>query len=86
MFVKIEKEAYEAKIFTCKFEIHGFVHVLSQERFTDFLGSSSSQFLPITDAVIKSIDTGKIIAKTDFLSLNKNEVQIIFPATKGQDE
>ena len=81
MYVKIDKDAFEAVMLTKKLKIVGKVYMLPQERLTDFmLSSSATTYLPVTDATIYNLDSGALIAKTSFLSLSKHEVTAIFPA------
>ena len=82
--MRVEKNSLKTVFFTDKFKITGQIYILPQERLTDFLTAGTSSFLPVTDAEIKTIDNDKIIAKTKFLNLNKNEVTIIYPAKDGE--
>ncbi len=84
--MRIEKTSLKTIIFTTGFKITGEIYILPQERLTDFLASSSCNFLPVTNAEIRNIGDDKIIARTKFLNLNKNDVAIIYPAKDGEDE
>lgn len=84
--MKVAKESFEAVIFTSRFKVTGMVHVLPQERLTDFMTASSAMFLPITNAVVRSIVDNKVLAKTQFLNLNKNDVTIIYPTSERLDD
>lgn len=79
MFIQIEKEQFEAVIFTENLKIEGVIHLLPQERMTDYLGATEKTFIPVTNATVSSINTGKLLHSTKFLSLNKNEVTVICP-------
>ena len=76
---KVPKKPAEAIIYTKNFMISGIVHILPNERLTDLLDSSSKVFIPITDATIYSITDHRVVGRTSFLSLNKNEIVIIYP-------
>ena len=79
MFGKIDKEKYQAVIYTSQFKINGTVHLLPEERLTDFLGDQENRFVPVTDATVSQLD-GQELTSTDFLCLNKDEVTLIIPA------
>ncbi len=83
--MRVEKNCLKTVIYTAKFKITGQIYILPQERLTDFLTASSSIFLPLTNAEIRTVENDKIIAKTNFLNLNKNEVTIIYPAEDGEE-
>ena len=83
--MRVDKEPFEIVIFTNMFKITGLLHVLPQERLTDFMSTSADMFLPITKAVVRNIENNKILGKTDFLNLNKNEVTIIYPAADSEE-
>ena len=79
MFIQIEKEKFHAVIFTGSLKIEGVIHLLPQERMTDYLGATEKTFIPVTEATVSNINTGEVLHKTKFLSLNKNEVMVICP-------
>lgn len=76
---KVDKNTSSAIIYTKNFLITGSVHVLAHERLSDLLDASNKNFLPITDATIYTVTDNKIVGRTKFLSLNKNEIVIIYP-------
>ncbi len=78
--MRVEKKSLKTVIFTDNLKIIGQIHILPQERLTDFLTDSALIFLPLTNAEIRTVIDDKIIAKTKFLNLNKSEVTIIYPA------
>lgn len=79
MFIQIEKEKFHAIIFTDSLKIEGTIHLLPQERMTDYLGATDKTFIPVTQATVSNINTGEVLHTTEFLSLNKNEVMVICP-------
>ena len=79
MFIQIEKEKFHAIIFTCSLKIEGDIHLLPQERITDYLDATEKPFIPVTEATVSNINNGEILHKAKFLSLNKNEVMVICP-------
>lgn len=81
MYVKIDKELFEVVIITEHLKITGVIHTLPQERLTDFMSDASAANLPVTDAAIYNLSDGALVAKTNFLCLNRDDVTIIFPAS-----
>ncbi len=79
MLIQIKKEKFHAVIFTDSLKIEGVIHLLPQERMTDYLGETEKTFIPVTDATVSSINSGEVLHTTRFLSLNKNEVMVIIP-------
>lgn len=79
MLIQVEKEKIHVVIFTDSLKIEGVIYLLPQERMTDYLGETGKIFVPVTDATVSSINSGKVLHTTRFLSLNKNEVMVICP-------
>lgn len=79
MSIQVEKEKFRAVIFTDNLRIEGVIHLLPQERMTDYLAETEKTFIPVTDATVSNINTGEVLHTTDFLSLNKNEVMVLCP-------
>ncbi len=82
MYVKIDKELSEVVILTGHLRIVGIIHTLPQERLTDFMADSTTLYLPVTNASVYNLSDGSLIAKTNFLSLNRNDVGVIIPASE----
>ncbi len=79
-FAQVEKEKFHAIIFIGRFKVEGVIHLLPQERVTDFLDSAETEFLPVTCATVYNVDTGDELHFAKFMSLNKKEIQVICPA------
>lgn len=79
--MKIDKDSVEVVILTATMKIVGTVHTLPQERMSDFMADSSASTLPVTSASIFTLQDGKLLARTKFLSLHKKDVTVIFPAS-----
>ncbi len=79
-FAQVEKEKFHAVILMGRLKVEGVIHLLPQERVTDFLDSAETEFLPVTCATVYHIDTGEKIHAAKFMSLNKKEIQVICPA------
>lgn len=70
------------KIFTSQFKIVGKLLVPAEgamTRLTDTLNMPDKHFLPITDAEVTSLATGKVIRSNTFVAINREDVQIILP-------
>lgn len=82
---KVEKLASSAIIYTKNFLITGAVHVLPHERLSELLDTTNKIFIPVTDATIYTVSDHRIVGRTKFLSLNKNEIVIIYPKDEDID-
>lgn len=82
-FAQVEKEKFNAVIFIGRLKVEGVIHLLPQERVTDFLDSADTEFLPVTCASVFSIDSGEKLHQSKFMSLNKSEIQVICPANEN---
>jgi hypothetical protein len=82
---KVEKLASNAIIYTKSFLITGTVHILPHERLTELLDSTNKTFIPVTDATIYTVADHRIVGRTKFLSLNKNEIVIVYPKDEDLD-
>lgn len=79
MFGKIDKEKYRAIVYTGQFKITGIIHLLPEERMTDYLGDQETLFVPITEAMVETLQ-GDMVAQAPFLCLNKEEITVLIPA------
>jgi len=80
----IDKETLRVIIFTHHFKIIGEVFIPRKGRLTDFLnrtlgGSDTDSFVPVTNAECFSMSDGQLKYIADFVSLNKNQIHLIFP-------
>jgi hypothetical protein len=82
MYVKIDKDSFEVIIITANLKIVGTIHTLPQERLTDFMAESTTDYLPVTNATIHLLKDDTIIAKTKFFSMSRKDVTLIFPVTE----
>ncbi len=70
------------KIFTSQFKIVGKLLVPAEgamTRLTDTLNMPEKHFLPITEAEVTSLSTGKVVHSSTFVAVNRDDVQIIMP-------
>ncbi|MBI5556699.1 MAG: hypothetical protein HY885_03605 [Deltaproteobacteria bacterium] len=82
MYVKIDKESFEVVILTANLKIIGTIHTLPQERLTDFMAESTTDYLPVTNATIYHLSDDAVIAKTKFFSMSRKDVTLIFPVSE----
>jgi hypothetical protein len=60
---------------TDKYKIIGSIHISVNIRLNDFL-LSSSDFIPVTDAVVYDVLDGKELFEVEFISLKKNMINM----------
>jgi hypothetical protein len=84
-FAQVEKEKFHAVIFIGRLKVVGIIHLLPQERVTDFLDSAETEFLPVTCATVYNVDSDEKLHTAKFMSLNKKEIQVICPADEDVD-
>ena len=80
----VDKETLRVIIFTHHFKIIGEVFIPKSGMLTDFLnrtlgGSDTDSFVPVTNAECFSMSDGQLKYIADFVSLNKNQIHLIFP-------
>lgn len=69
------KHACPIVFLTDRYKIIGSIYISVNIRLNDFL-LFSSDFIPVTDAVIYDVLDGKELFKVAFISLNKNMINI----------
>ena len=80
----IEKEALRVIIFTDHYKIIGDLHIPKSGRLSDFLnktlsGIETDIFIPVTNAECFSMGDGQLKYISDYISLNKNHIHLMFP-------
>lgn len=71
----VKKYACPIVFLTDKYRIVGNIHISVNIRLNDFL-LSSSEFIPVTNAVVYDVIDGKELFKVEFISLKKNMINI----------
>jgi hypothetical protein len=71
----VKKHACPVVFLTDKYKIIGSIHISVNIRLNDFL-LSSSEFIPVTGAVVYDVIDGKELFKVEFISLKKNMINI----------
>ena len=80
--IKSNKVNLKVVVYTADMKIIGTIHIPGG-RLTDFLNSKGASetelFIPITDASIYPKDSDDMISFAKFLSINKEQITLIFP-------
>ena len=66
-------------ILTKKYRITGNIDLIQGSRLTDYVAATKS-FFAVTDAVVEHVKTGEVILRAEFIDINKDKINIIFPA------
>lgn len=74
----IPKDRMAVRIYTEDFIIEGIAYLPKGGRLSDYI-NIDRRFIPITEAVMRSLADGKEIQKMEALMLNRNFVIIILP-------
>ena len=77
----LRKEQVEVVLYTNRFRIEGVAHFLHSARVSDFLNRPDVFFIPVTEAVIYSLE-GEEVARDLFICVNKSE--IVFLSTRQE--
>jgi hypothetical protein len=71
----VKKHACPIVFLTDRYKIIGSIYISVNIRLNDFL-LSSSDFIPVTGAVIYDVADGKELFKTEFISLRRDMINI----------
>ncbi len=74
---KLSKDKMDVIIRTDQHKIEGSIHKFQNTRLLDMLNKSQGSFIPVSDAHIYSLDTGKLIFESSFLALNMSKIVLI---------
>ncbi len=74
---RVKKERIPIKIQTLQNRIEGNIYLLPNTRVTDMLNQEGSHFIPITDAKIYSLRSGRLVDEAEFVAINKYHVVLI---------
>ncbi|MEA3369419.1 MAG: hypothetical protein U9Q24_03625 [Candidatus Ratteibacteria bacterium] len=74
----IPKDRMAVRIYTENFIIEGIAYLPKGGRLSDYI-NVDRRFIPITEAVVRSLADGKEIQKMEILMLNRNFVIVILP-------
>lgn len=86
--IKSNKVNLKVVVFTADTKVIGTIHIPGG-RLTDFLNSKGASetelFIPITDASIYPRDSDNLLYYAKFLSINKEQVTLIFPTEDNSE-
>ncbi len=71
---QVKKESVEVIIRTPIEKVEGAVYKLKSERLLDLLNKPTEGFLPVSNAKVFSIESGKLLFEARFLAVNKSHI------------
>ncbi|MFY9587335.1 MAG: response regulator [Actinomycetota bacterium] len=78
--------AHMCTILTTTFWIEGNIHVSEElDRFTDAweaLVRDPREFVPVTDATVKTLDGRSVLAQSDVIEVRKDQISVVLPGTQ----
>ena len=80
---RIHKSRVEVRIATLQGEVHGYLHVMPEQRVRDLLNNTGEQFLAVTDATLRG-QGGLESQHIEFIALNKQYLVSVIPI--GEDK
>lgn len=80
--MKVKCDKTNVVIFTSRHRIEGTLHITENNRLSDILNTQNltKNFLPLTSVKMFDLTTNQSI-KSDFLSVNKEQIEIIMEAS-----
>jgi hypothetical protein len=75
---RVRKTRVEVRIVTVQGDVHGYIHLVGDQRVRDLLNDGSEQFIAVTDVSMKIHGTLERVA-TDFIALNKRHIVSVVP-------
>ena len=79
VFPRVKKDKLLVTIFTQNDKIVGEVYHLPKDRLSDCMNQEDQKFLPVTNAEVFDHKRNDFKYKVDFLLINKNHVDMIYP-------
>jgi uncharacterized protein DUF6812 len=75
---RVRKTRVEVRIVTVQGDVHGYMHVVPDQRVRDLLNDGSEQFIAVTDV---SMDIRGTLERVtcDFIALNKRHIVSVAP-------
>ncbi len=80
---RVRKDHVEVKIVTTTGRVHGYVHVLQNQRIKDLLNTPNEQFLAVTDATMGDESNSESL-RHDFITINKQYILTVIPINDNQ--
>jgi len=75
---RVRKTRVEVRIMTVHGEVHGYIHMVPDQRVRDLLNDGSEQFIAVTDGSMKIHGTLERVS-TEFIALNKRHIVSVVP-------
>lgn len=79
----VEKQRLHVVLRLMNYRIEGVMHIDAKHRPLDML-NNPDPFLPITDARVYTGTTGALMAETDFLAINKEQIVLLREDKSGK--
>ena len=79
--LQVDREHIYVNIYTQTMRISGVISVPLKGRMSDYLNKTlhaADTFIPVTNATCYDLE-GKVLHHTDYMALNKNQMQLIMP-------
>ena len=73
----VKKEKVHAVIRTSAERIEGVISKLPNNRLLDMLNHEGESFIPVLNACVFALPTGKLLFEAEFLAVNKKHVVVI---------
>lgn len=85
MSLKIPKERRDVIIFSRNHKIEGEIYLLMDSRISDELNTRVKEFIPVTNAKIYTLNGDSLLYTADFLSVNKQSIDLVI-AQSGSEK
>jgi len=74
------KDKLKVMVCTPLYRVEGVIHLLPGSRLTDIINiKAGKDFIPITDAKVYAATNDKVLYQTDFVSINRESIIMLFP-------
>jgi hypothetical protein len=80
---RVRKTRVEVRIVTLQGEVHGYIHLVPDQRVRDLMNDRSEQFVAVTDVSMKVFGTLERV-DTDFIALNKQHIVSVVPVDEDK--
>jgi len=74
----VRKTRIEVRLITLQGDIHGYIHLIAEQRVRDMLNDKTEQFIAVTDVSMKVQGTLERV-EADFIALNKKHIVSVIP-------
>jgi hypothetical protein len=83
MTMRIPKERKEVVIYTRNHKIEGEMYLLVDSRISDELNIRVREFIPVTNARIFTLNGDSLLYQTDFVTVNKQAIDMVLSLPIG---